>query len=153
MAITRNTLFLCIFIAAVAAGILVYVWYVRTPQTMLPTKTVTIGSTRVVAEIASTPQEQEQGLSGRSSLPEGKAMLFVFAEPQVLSFWMKDMHFPIDIIWIGADDSVLGSEQHISPDTYPAVFSSPASTQYALEVPAGFVEAHAIAEGAKLVVQ
>lgn len=140
-------------VAALAAAVFVYIQYVRVPQTMLPTKTITIGDTTVVAEVATTPEEQQQGLSGRTTLAEGRGMLFVFAEPQVLRFWMKDMQFPIDIIWISGDGIVLGFVQALSPDTYPTVFSSGVTATYALEVPAGFVETHAIAEGAKLVVQ
>ena len=53
-----------------------------------------------------TEEERSMGLSGREGLPEGKGMLFVFTYPQRVFFWMKDMHFPIDIVFVNGDLNV-----------------------------------------------
>ena len=98
-------------------------------------------------EIADTPDLQIQGLSGRQSLDEDKGMLFVYEKPAVLGFWMKDMRFPIDIIWLGDDMRVLGIEARVSPDTYPTVFYSPEPVRYVLEVNAGWAERNGITPG------
>jgi len=51
-------------------------------------------------------------------------MLFVFEEPKIRSFWMKDMSFPIDIIWVDEGLEIVGIEKRISPNTYPKTFES-----------------------------
>ena len=54
-----------------------------------------------------TPEERNQGLSGRESLPEFTGMLFVFEGDQHLSFWMVDMNFPLDMVWIDSSCTVV----------------------------------------------
>ncbi len=55
---------------------------------------------RIRVLVADTPSERAAGLSGYAGLPEDSGMLFVLAEPQQPSFWMKGMLFALDIIWI-----------------------------------------------------
>lgn len=52
--------------------------------------------------VATTPQEQEQGLSGKPRLASSTGMLFIFQKPVEKTFWMKNMNFPLDMIWIKA---------------------------------------------------
>ena len=68
---------------------------------------VFVGETAFEVEVAATPAERQQGLSGREELANGDGMLFVYAEPSVLTFWMKDMLLPLDFVWIGADCTVV----------------------------------------------
>lgn len=67
-------------------------------------KQITIGSATLQVEVADTKEKRTQGLSGRATPPEsGHGMLFDFGVPDANSqnpFWMKDMHFAIDVIWI-----------------------------------------------------
>lgn len=51
-------------------------------------------------EIADTVAKRERGLGGRDALGEGRGMYFPFGAGERWVFWMKDMRFPIDIIWI-----------------------------------------------------
>lgn len=64
---------------------------------------VSIGGIVFAAEIASTPSERNQGLSGRQSLNPQSGMLFVFEGGQASSFWMREMRFPLDFVWISQD--------------------------------------------------
>jgi len=89
-------------------------------------------------EIADTPEEHMQGLSGRKSLPENTGMLFIFDEPSRPGFWMKDMHFPIDIIWIDEDWRIVKIDENLSPENYPEILDSPILVKYVLEVNAGY---------------
>ena len=59
-----------------------------------------INNFEIYLDLAATNEEKRRGLSGRNGLEENEGMLFVFEEPGFYSFWMKDMLFPIDIIWI-----------------------------------------------------
>ena len=61
---------------------------------------VIIGQNKINVEIASTESARNKGLSDRDSLGENDGMLFVFDQPGKYSFWMKDMRFALDLIWI-----------------------------------------------------
>ena len=83
-----------------------------TPQ---PTETplpdaplVRIGDAVYVVDLAVTPEERVQGLSGRPSMDAERGMLFVYDEDGPRTFWMPDMHFPLDMVWIRADCTVAG---------------------------------------------
>jgi uncharacterized membrane protein (UPF0127 family) len=66
-------------------------------------------------ELALTPEEQEQGLMYRESLPEREGMLFVFPDEALHSFWMKNTMIPLDMIWMDRSGRVL----YVSADTPP----------------------------------
>lgn len=51
-------------------------------------------------DVARTAEEQTKGLAIYNSLPKDKGMVFPFNSPDYYTFWMKDMKFPIDIIYI-----------------------------------------------------
>lgn len=116
------------------------------PTTEL-TGTVTFGDTSIQVEVADTDAERTQGLSDRPSLADGEGLLFVFPEDTSPGFWMKDMHFPIDIIWISSSGVILGIEKNIAPETFPEAFFPPAPVRYVLEVPGGFSNAQRIEIG------
>ena len=105
----------------------------------------------VYAEIANTPAKQIQGLSFREKLGEQEGMLFVFPRATIREFWIKDMRFPLDVIWIN-EDTVVG----ISPDVpipsgsvIPRM-NSGVPSQYVLEVHAGFASRYNIQAGDRL---
>lgn len=114
---------------------------------------ITVGEADIVAEIADTNTKRTRGLSGRNILEGNEGMLFVFEKPDHYGFWMKEMNFPIDIIWIGEDMRVRGITEHISPDTYPEVFYPPAEVRFVLETSAGFARSHDIKNGDLLLVR
>lgn len=62
-----------------------------------------VGGKSFKAEIVSTPEKKQMGLSNRPDLCQDCAMLFLFEKPGAYPFWMKDMHFDLDIIWISGD--------------------------------------------------
>ena len=102
---------------------------------------VKIAGQRIKVELASTPEEQAQGLSGREELKPDHGMLFVFGFSGPHLFWMKDMNFPIDIIWIGEDKKVIYVKRDAQPELYPEMYGSEfSSALYVLEVIAGFSE-------------
>lgn len=87
-------------------------------------------------EIADTLKKKEQEFSGRESLPENRGMLFPFEKEDYYSFWMKDMNFPIDIIWIGKDLKIVDIAENVSPKTYPKNFKPSRPAKYAIETSA-----------------
>lgn len=106
-----------------------------------------IGAERVAVVFADTPEERERGLSGRDTLREGEGMLFVFPEDGRYAFWMKDMRFSIDILWLSSDGEIVHIIERMSPDSYPEHAVSPRPARYVVELPAGYVEAHGIILG------
>ena len=114
--------------------------YYESANTGLLKKIISIGGTDLHVEIARTRKEKTTGLSHRTSLRESRGMLFIFENEGIHSFWMKNMHFPIDIIWINANKRVVHIEHEITPETYPQSFASSVPAQYVLEVPAGYAQ-------------
>lgn len=76
------------------------------------TTTVMINDHTFFVELAQTEEEHFQGLSGHSPLEENKGMLFLFEDTTIRSFWMKDMIFPIDILWIH-DTTIIDIEHNV----------------------------------------
>ena len=74
--------------------------------------TVTIGTAVYKVKIADDNLTRGKGLSGQINLPDDHGMLFIFDNPAIQTFWMKDMLFPIDIVWISDTCLVAG----ITPD-------------------------------------
>ncbi|MFZ3011963.1 MAG: DUF192 domain-containing protein [Minisyncoccia bacterium] len=101
-------------------------------------KYVKIAGKEIKVELALTEVEQNKGLSGRSNLMENSGMLFVFDKPEKYSFWMKDMKFSIDIIWISEEMKVVYVAQDTQPETFPKTFGPEMDAKYVLEVEAGF---------------
>ena len=117
-------------------GIFLIAWsfYVFLQKPVNRVNQLIIGGKNIVVEIADTDATRAQGLSGRPSLETSHGLMFIFDKPGIYGFWMKDMYFPIDIIWIGKDGKVAGIERSINPDTYPRVFYPPMSIRSVLEV-------------------
>lgn len=98
-------------------------------------------------EIADTPEKRILGLSGRDNLDESAGLLFVHNEPGIYGIWMKDMNFPIDVIWLDADYRVIDIARDVQPDSFPEIFEPSEQALYILEVNAGFAERNGIETG------
>ena len=88
-------------------------------------------------EVVDTQALLQKGLSGHTSLSDSQGMFFVFGKPGNYGFWMKDMTFPLDIIWTDANFKIVHIEKSLSPSTYPKIFYPNAESEYVLEVSAG----------------
>lgn len=100
--------------------------------------------------LADTPAERQQGLSGVESMRAEEGMLFVFEAEGDYMFWMKDMNFPIDILWINNDLEIVYIEENLSPDTYPTRYGSTAPARFVLETNAFFADTFNIKVGDKI---
>lgn len=104
----------------------------------------------VSAALADTDLLREQGLSRRDPLDASQGMLFAFENDVVPSFWMKDMSFPLDIVWIRSDKTVAGISFGVTPDTFPRTFTPPEPVRFVLEVLAGSAGSLELATGTQL---
>lgn len=105
----------------------------------------------IKVEIADDFEEQQQGLSDRDFLCPGCGMLFVFPKKQVRQFWMKNMHFTLDIIWIDGD-KVVGISPNLIPEgEQPSQqYSSLTPVNYVLEVNGGVANGLGIKAGDRI---
>ncbi len=104
---------------------------------------------RVKVEIARTASERQRGLMYRESLEKGTGMIFVFDDPGVQVFWMKNTMIPLDMIFIGEDLAVVGVVESAEPLTLtPRTVGVP--SLYVLEVEGGFAALHGIVAGTKV---
>ena len=107
------------------------------------------GAVEVALEVVATPAQQERGLMYRSSLAEGRGMLFVFDEDRNHSFWMKNTLIPLDMLFIARDGTVVGIHANATPlSTADIAVGKP--SRYVLEVPGGWAARHGIAAGAQV---
>lgn len=98
-----------------------------------------------VLEIADTPAKQRQGLSGRASLASDHGMLFVYPEEKILTFWMKDMKFDVDVLWIAGDKIVAWEKNMAAPlpdvtDSQLLQYTSAFPADKALELSSGSID-------------
>ena len=110
---------------------------------------VYISGVGLLADIADTPEKKTVGLGVRESMDEGEAMLFPFETEGRHSFWMQGMKFPIDIIWLDSDKTVVHIEPQLAPCTpldCPS-YQPDQNAMYVLETVAGFSEKWGVTEG------
>lgn len=128
-------------------------WYTNTRDIELRniltpgTPIVHIGDITHRVEIANTDEELKKGLSGKKNLGKVDGMLFVFPETAFHQIWMKDMLFPIDIIWIGEDLTIINIERNVSPDSYPRNFRPDRPARYAIETKVHYSDTFGIRAG------
>lgn len=108
---------------------------------------IRINGKEISVEVASTDKKRMAGLSKYSGIPENQGMLFVFDSIGIFSIWMKDMQFPIDIIWIDKDYKIVDLTENVGPETYPKTFQPKAPVRFALEVNVEFIKKNNIEIG------
>ncbi|MEN9881315.1 MAG: hypothetical protein RLZZ308_498 [Candidatus Parcubacteria bacterium] len=101
-------------------------------------------------EVANTYASRELGLSGRDSMTDDEGLLFVFDHPGRYGFWMKDMKFALDIIWINHNGVVVWVERNVEPSSYPSTFINQADASYVLEINKGLAEKFDLYLGSKV---
>lgn len=121
----------------------------------IKTGKVVFGNISVDIEVSDTIATRQLGLSYRESLDQNSGMLFVFDSYNIEYFWMKDMKFPLDIIWI-KDDTIVDISKNVptpkaevSLNQLPT-YSPKEKVNYALEVNAGFADKNKVKVGDKL---
>ncbi len=114
---------------------------------------VLINDLKIFTHIADSQEKRRLGLSVMNTMPKDEGMLFYFGiENTYPIFWMKDMNFPIDIIWID-DNKILHIDKNIPPPTPGApdnkltLYRPPGAIDYVLEVNANFTDENTIKVG------
>jgi hypothetical protein len=135
-----------IIILSVITVFLLIILFLKKPSVKYTN--VKVGNTKIRAEIADTLIERTKGLMFRKSLPENEGMLFVFNDEDYHSFWMMNMSFPIDIIWINKEKKVVDIAKNVQPcKLICSTYTPKEKAMYVLEVNANFTEEHGIKIG------
>lgn len=114
---------------------------------------ITVGEAVFTVELADTPEKRSRGLSGRPGLDAGSGMLFVFDSESRVAFWMPEMQFPLDFVWIASDCLVADITQDVPPPPPDMDLSElpryrpSVPVQYVLEINAGEIAAAGITRG------
>ena len=137
-------------IAIIVAGIILCASFLismntRTDRSLINSNETLPFTARVISpqgvyiqvKVADTDKTRELGLSHTVSLGKKEGMLFIFPQVGMYSFWMKDMNFPIDIIWIDENLKIVDRLLSVSPSSYPKTFTPQSPVRYVLELPAG----------------
>jgi len=123
---------------------------IRAETNSHPQVNITINDQILIADISATPEQRTRGLSLRGTLAENEAMLFVFDAEAEHRFWMKDMKFPIDIIWISSDKIVVDIEHNLQPcylGLFCPTYEPEGDSLYVLETVGGFAGKYRVVKG------
>ena len=156
-------LILSILAVAAIAGVLLWVrlgkgpdatFQATTDQSTAISAIVEINSSQYSVEVADNPEKHGLGLSFRENLPKGTGMLFIFDLPSRPSFWMREMKFPLDLVWINEQNTVIDitrnapkPKPNTKEDDLP-LYTPKENIIYVLEINAG--ESSAIKVGDKV---
>lgn len=113
---------------------------------------VSIGTMNVAAKVASKASDRKKGLSNLESLPLGEGLLFVFETPGSYAFWMKDVKFAIDIIWLDENKRVVDWAVNVPPEPDRdkdelTLYRPRSEALYVLEINAGLLQLHNVQIG------
>ncbi len=134
--------FAMVFIGILIATVAVSIPYLKSLDTIENKIEIKIRDQFIVSELAKNALTRSRGLSGRQKIGINEGMLFEFSAPGRYSFWMRNMKFPIDIIWIDENKKIIGITENIDPQIGVSAidlkaYYPPESIKWALELKAG----------------
>ena len=132
---------------AIVIVFFVLLFFIPQKHNLEDIKGIKIAGQNIKVELALSREELMQGLSGRLSLNADEGMLFIFPQPGNYTFWMKDMNFPIDMIWLSQNKKVIYIKKDARPEFFPESYGPEANSKYILEVVSGFSERYNLQVG------
>lgn len=107
-----------------------------------------LGGQSFEAIVLQTDAERQKGLSGSKNLPRNQAMVFDFEADSKWGIWMKDMNYPIDIVWIDRDHKIVHIVQDAQPSSYPeTIFRPDTDSRYVIELASGTIKNTGVKKG------
>ena len=118
-------------------------------QLQYEVRKITINDVPLTVEIADDSEKTARGLMFRDRLADDRGMLFIFEKEHKYQFWMMNMKFNLDMIWLDANGKIVYAVEDAEPcidETHTSLctYSPDAPAKYVLEVNSGFVKEHGI---------
>lgn len=118
------------------------------PQMDLPRAKLSVGVHQITAQVAQTPSQRSTGLMFRKQMPQTEGMLFIFEQPGMQCFWMKNTLLPLTAAFV-ADNGEIVNLMDMKPHS-EAPHCSTKPVRYVLEMNQGWFAKKSITAGAKL---
>ena len=118
------------------------------PQLDLPRTTLSVGMHRIDTQLATTPAQRQTGLMHRREMPQHEGMLFVFEQPAVQCFWMKNTLIPLTAAFVADDGAIVNLADMKPLDESSHCSAKP--VRYVLEMNQGWFEQRHLKAGMKL---
>ncbi|MBA4261553.1 MAG: hypothetical protein C0443_05895 [Comamonadaceae bacterium] len=135
---------LCFLLATLAGP----AWGQEGPQLQLPRTTLAAGMHLIQAQVAATPEQRATGLMHRKEMPVNEGMLFVFEQPAVQCFWMKNTLLPLTAAFI-TDDGRIVNLADMQPQSLDSHCSA-RPVRYVLEMNQGWFAKRGLQAGSKI---
>lgn len=127
-----------------------------TLENNFPKGRILLGKMPLAVQVADTEERMVEGLQFQQPLPYTQGMIFVFGQPQVVAMWMKDMQFPLDMIWFDNGGNVIHIEKNlpacVGNQPCPVYDANGLKARYVLEVTSGFAAKFNITENSKMTI-
>lgn len=123
------------------------------PMLLRPETKLWLGDGIFRIDVASTQVARERGLFGRSELAADQALLMVFPSEDQWGIWMKDMNFPIDIVWLNKEKKVVYIKKSAPFDDQTTIYKPEKPALYVVELPAGTTTVKSITIGKSAIFQ
>jgi len=114
----------------------------------LPATTLSVGMHNIRAQLAMAPEQRQTGLMYRREMPTQEGMLFVFEEPSVQCFWMRNTLIPLSIAFL-ADDGTVVNIADMQPQNDTSHCSA-RPVRFALEMNQGWFAKRGIKPGTRI---
>ncbi len=106
------------------------------PKEAIHIKTAS-GEQKFIVEIATTGQQQEQGLMGRTALADDAGMLFIFPDEREIKMWMKNTLIPLDMLFIDSHGKIIYIARNTAPNSLNIISAGTAKSRAVLEIKGG----------------
>ena len=120
----------------------------ESPQMNLQRITLTAGIHQIDTQVALTQNQHAVGLMYRDEMPMNEGMLFVFEQPTVQCFWMKNTRIALTAAFV-ADDGTIVNLENMKPQTTESHCSTK-PVRYVLEMNQGWFAKKGVKPGSKL---
>lgn len=153
----KKILLLFALLLVIIGGVVLAQNYLKEGKTSFFKKstTVIIGDRKFEVSVADSQKEREIGLSETKSLLQDQGMVFLFEKPDHYSFWMRNMKFPIDIIYIN-DDQIVTIQNNAQPaqeQESPIIYTPTEPSDKVLEINSGLAEKYGFKKGDKVKIE
>ena len=118
------------------------------PQMDLPRTKLSAGVYQITAQVAQTPSERSTGLMFRKEMPQAEGMLFIFEQPSMQCFWMKNTFLPLTAAFVADNGEIVNLIDMQPHSEAPHCSSKP--VRYVLEMHQGWFAKKSIKAGARL---